>query len=129
MTAEVFVHDDLNSYQDIKKLADDFAAFMDETLEPDYFGRDGDYGWPQLCKNENLRHLHLSQSASTTAWSKIKNLYRRTSNKHLVYCPGFYNEDCYLLIAILDPDAHEQARNTDIMLALGAIAAEFRGVN
>jgi len=43
-----------------------------------------------------------------------------------VYCPGFYNPKYYLLIAILKPDAHNQAHNIDMMNGLAAIAEDFR---
>jgi len=36
------------------------------------------------------------------------------------------DDNCYLLMTILSPDAHEQARSRDIMYKLGVMAEKFR---
>lgn len=130
MIVEVFAHDDLLDYPFLKDLTIDFKHFKENSLLPDYFGRDADYRWPQVCLDEEVWHLHLSESVKPPFWKRwARSLYQKTSDKHLVYCRGYYNRSRYYLIAILEPDAHDQARNLDIMLAIGEMAAEFRANN
>ncbi len=130
MTAKVFIHSDLESFPDIAALAADFACYKDNQATPPYFGRDGDYRRPEACREEEVHHLHLSESIPPTSlWGKISNPFRRTSDKHLVYCRGFYDRESYLLITVLHPDAHNKAENMDLMLDIVAIAKKFRESN
>jgi len=59
-------------------------------------------------------------------WASRQAQYDRTSDYHLVYCPGFYKTDHFLMMSILKPDAHAQARNNNIMSNLAIMAAKFR---
>ncbi|MFL9786795.1 type II toxin-antitoxin system YafO family toxin [Vibrio cyclitrophicus] len=43
-----------------------------------------------------------------------------------MYCQGWNEPNCFLLIAMLAPDAHEQARHRTIMHNWGLIAEKFR---
>ena len=51
--------------------------------------------------------------------------HKHVSDMHLVYCKGFFHEDCYLLIALLK-DAHNQYRDNLYMMGLADIAFGFR---
>ena len=44
----------------------------------------------------------------------------------LIYCPGYYDENHYLLIAILDPPAHEKQEDMPLMEQIGREAEAFR---
>ena len=42
------------------------------------------------------------------------------------YCPAASQRDVYLLIAVLAPDVHQQARYNNQMVKIGLIAEQFR---
>jgi mRNA interferase YafO len=52
--------------------------------------------------------------------------FHQKNDVHLVYYPSFNNGDIFLLLAILSPNAHQQAKNREIMYKLGVIAEGFR---
>ena len=94
---------------------------------PDIFGRDEYYDHPNtipIIKMEKVRHIHLA--SSDNPWSNHKMQYNKTSDSHLVYCQGAINDDCYLLMAILSPDAHNKAKDNNWMHKLGRMAERFR---
>jgi mRNA interferase YafO len=70
-----------------------------------------------------LRHLHL---AETGTWPLQKRQYARTSDRWLIYCSGFWYPNTYLLIAVLEPEAHTQATRTVLLNGLVRIAEDFR---
>jgi len=73
---------------------------------------------------EEVRHVHLAEPG--VPWRPGLPQHRRTSDHHLVYSQGALNEDMYLMIAVLSPDAHEQARDNSIMYNIGREAEIFR---
>ena len=111
---------------EINALVDEFKAYKQGIL-PDTFGRDVLYDHPHnlaIVKNEEVRHLHLSDDEQ--GWkSDIIQYYRRSDN-HLIYCPAAMTENCFLLIAILNPEAHQKAKDNDTMWKLGKMAENFR---
>ena len=78
----------------------------------------------QVLKDEDVRHIHLA--GDNNPWNERSIQYYRTSDIHLVYCQGALNENRYLLMTVLQPDAHEQAKNNSIMANLGFMAERFR---
>jgi len=107
--------------------ANDFKHYKEDVIPADYFGRDVPYDHPNTLpsvRGEDLMHLHLAEGAQH--WASRQAQYGRTSDHHLVYCQGFYKADHFLLMAILKPDAHAQARNNSIMSNLAVMAAKFR---
>lgn len=125
MPVSVSLHSDISEYPGIHDLAKDFAGYKNKILIPSYFGRDGDYQTPQACKEEEVWHLHLRPGDGRRWYSRLPS-YSRTSDKHLVYCRGYTDRDAYLLITILAPNAHKQARNIDRMNDIAKIAEVFR---
>jgi len=106
-------------------LVNDFRRYKTTGELPDTFGRDVAYDHPHtlpLVRAEGVQHLHLSD----TPWSHLMIQYHRTSDTHLAYCQGAINDDHYLLIAILAPDAHSQARDNNTMSKLAKAAELFR---
>lgn len=88
----------------------------------DIFGKDRYYDEPgtfDWLEEHKVRHVHLRASGSSDY----------TSDVALVYCEGRLEEDCYLLIAILKPDAHKKAWKRNIMWPLAEIARIFRKNN
>ena len=94
---------------------------------PALFGKDVPYDHPfnlDIIKQEQVRHIHLA--AIGTGFSIFITQAKRTSDTHLVYCRGFTNEHCYLLMAILRPNAHDLAKSNQLVYQLGLIAHAFR---
>ncbi|QUX92067.1 toxin YafO [Marinomonas sp. A3A] len=124
---QVSVSSFLTDHPDISDLAKDFALYKETGIPPLHFGRDGDNNRPTICKEENVWHIHLAHlPIHFTKWPKIRNQQARTSDKCLIYCPGYFNENHYLLIAILDPPAHEKQEDMPLMEQIGREAEAFR---
>ena len=112
---------------DSQQLKDDFAQYKDSGIPPFTFGRDAEYNHPNgpsIVRIEKISHIHIEDPLNP--WPRHARQYTKTSDTHLVYCQGFYDADCYLLMAILSPNAHEQALNNNIMHKLGKMAEKFR---
>jgi len=108
------------------QLVADFKRYKGTGDLPDTFGRDVPYDHPHTLpavQAEELMHLHLAED---TPWPLNMVQFSRTSDKHLVYCQGYTDKDCYALLAILEPDAHRQAWDRDVMLRLAKSASSFR---
>lgn len=128
-TVRVFKHKTLIkslTEQEITALVKDFKKYKETGVIPELFGRDELYDHPNtlpVVKNEEVAHIHLA-SSDKPFLNSIQ--FYRTSDTHLIYCQGGIDESCYLLIAILSPSAHEQAKDRTIMFNLGRIAEKFR---
>jgi len=102
---------------ELNELISDFRQYKLTGVVPDTFGRDGLYDHPNslpILKSEEVQHLHLLDDEKH--WSVYVIQFNKTSDEHLVYCQGETNSDCYLLITILAPNAHQQARNNSVMV-------------
>ena len=115
------------SNENLIQLAADFKHYKKTGVPADHFGRDAPYNHINSLPSvrlQELQHLHLL----TQPLSKIRSSrqFNKTSDDHLVYCQGFYSNELYLLIALLSPDAHEQARNNNVMLKMAQISEKFR---
>ena len=114
--------------EELKCLEDDFRHYKTNGVLPDLFGRDVPYNHPNTLssvKAEELWHIHLLDGESS--WpAHCRKQDDKTSDDHLVYCPAYQTPNCFLLIAVLAPDAHAQARKNQIMLNLAKMAENFR---
>lgn len=113
--------------QEQADLVSDFKRYKSGEVVPDAFGRDVPYdhlNTPDILKSEEVQHIHLL--SKEIDWPMHTIQFSKTSDTHLVYCQGFSCPDTYLLMAILSPDAHEQAWSTQVMLPLGEMARNFR---
>ena len=113
--------------RELEQLAADFKHYKETGIPAACFGRDVPYDHPHTlssARSEGLMHLHLAEG--TQHWAGQQAQYNRTSDHHLVYCRGFYETNHFLLMSILKPDAHDQARNNSIMNNLAIMAAKFR---
>ncbi|GAB3321001.1 type II toxin-antitoxin system YafO family toxin [Haliea atlantica] len=109
-----------------QQLVNDFKAYVGGDFRPN-FGRDVAYdhaNTPRKVLFHQVRHLHLFDPGKP--WEREAPPFRKTSDHHLVYCTGQLDEHCYLLMAILSPEAHQKARNSAIMERLGLMAEQFR---
>ena len=124
MTVEVFAVSGLLPTQaELDGLKADFKNWKETGYLPAYFGRDADFSIHSGARLAELRHLHLAQ---TGTWHPRQRQNGRTSDRWLIYCAGLYDPDKYLLIAILEPDAHRQARKGFILDGLVNYADDFR---
>jgi len=108
-------------------LVNDFKGYKLTGIAPDNFGRDVLYDHPNnlpIVLAERIKHIHLGGIDNPLPSNVIQ--FYKTSDIHLVYCQGVISDNCYLLMAILSPNAHEQARTRDIMYKLGIMAEKFR---
>ena len=115
----VFAAPSFQSYPDFKSIIRDFKSYKQSNLtefETFKFGKDVTYNRPQSAVDAELSHVHLLRLEST----------KNTSDRFLVYSRGFNDSDCYLVIAILEPNAHSISRNNLIMSQLAQIAENFR---
>lgn len=113
--------------QELTQLVDDFKQYKMTGIPPEYFGRDVPYDHPNTLPSvlaEEIQHLHLGSDDEPLPLRNIQ--FHRTSDVHLVYCQGAIHSDCFLLMAILRPNAHEQANNRDVMFKLAKMAENFR---
>ena len=113
--------------EELVALIDDFKSYKLTGNAPEHFGRDVPYDHPNnlpIVLAEEVQHIHLGSEDKPLSINKIQ--FYQTSDVHLVYCQGALNENCYLLMAILSPDAHEQAKSREIMLKLGIMAEKFK---
>ncbi len=111
--------------KELSALVADFKRYKSTGILPSTFGRDVPYDHPHTLPSvlaEELKHLHLDSDG----WPIKLVQWKRTSDTHLVYCQGIANTDHYALLAFLSPDAHDQAKNTDIMIKLAKSAGLFR---
>lgn len=108
-------------YKDLKEslgvkgqqLLDDFRDYKEKKLLPTTFGRDAPYDFTHNRKALELQHIHLK----TSGQFPIRLVqFRRTSGFVLVYCPGFFDSNKYLLISIIkhfNPNKPNEVEYTD----------------
>jgi len=117
----------LTEYE-IKSLVAEFKCYKEGISLPSTFGKDVPYNHTHTLstvKSEEIYHIHLDSDEYPGNIPQEM----RTSDNHLVYCANFYSTDIYLLMAILQPNAHQQARDNSIMLNLAQMANNFRNKN
>lgn len=115
------------SAEQLEQLVADFRIYKETNQLPDTFGRDVKYDHPNtypLIRAEEVAHIHLTDREHL--WPLHLVQFKRTSDIHLVYCQGVTEPTHYLLIAILMPNAHEQARQNNVMANIGKMAERFR---
>ncbi|GHB73189.1 mRNA interferase YafO [Psychrosphaera saromensis] len=115
------------STDELESLVKDFKSYKSTGVVPYNFGRDVPYDHPNtmpIVKSEDVQHIHLGSDDNPLPLHKIQ--FHRTSDIHLVYCQGASSDVDYLLMTILSPDGHAQARSRDIMYKLGLMAKLFR---
>lgn len=132
MVIRIFTHQNLKSSlgeQQTKALVDDFRAYKEGKGLPITFGRDVPYRFTHNRSYLELQHLHFKAAGFPLKLVQFK----RTSGYVLVYCPGFFASNSYLLIAIIkhwDPKKPDEVNDTDrdtlLMDYLEKIAESFR---
>lgn len=112
-------------------LISDFHQYVSGQGLPQTFGRDSIFNEPYLAFRAMLRHIHIALPPATFHHSRNQvDRTNREGDPHndawLVYVKHAFYDNRYLILAIMHPDAHGQARDTAIMKKLGYIAQEFQ---
>lgn len=129
---KLFIHSALKEslgQENSQLLLDDFRDYKDGKGLPITFGRDVPYDFTHNRSVLELQHIHLNLKGFPLYLIQFK----RTSGFVLVYCPGFFDPEKYLLIAIIKHFDHarpDEIGNTDrdnnLMAKLELIAERFR---
>ncbi|EHH5389262.1 type II toxin-antitoxin system mRNA interferase toxin YafO, partial [Escherichia coli] len=82
------------------------------------------FTWP-LIKFERVAHIHLANENNPFP-PQLRQFSRTNDEAHLVYCQGAFDEQAWLLIAILKPEPHKLARDNNQMHKIGKMAEAFR---
>ncbi|MCA6061673.1 type II toxin-antitoxin system YafO family toxin [Thalassolituus sp. ST750PaO-4] len=135
IVVRVTYHEHIKDIPNIRNLALSFKSYKSGNGLPDNFGRDAAYDHPdtpQVVK-DNLWHIHLAPS--DRPFNRGISQDRRTNrigdaerDRILVYTKGYYDENAYMLMAILEPNGHELQRDhLNVMIPLAEkAAADFR---
>ena len=122
------------SHPDVSpQLADDllrdFELYKRYGRKPDYFGRDCRYDRPESIISSEIYHIHLDL-VSTVPFNGQRVQFRQVSDTALVYTRGFFNEDAYSILAVLEP-AHTMASagNNALIRTFQHYADTFRNQN
>ncbi|SDZ53511.1 mRNA interferase YafO [Pseudomonas syringae] len=119
-----------------QKLAEDFKVYIDSSrgIVPKYMGRDAPYMQPIEAERAHLSHVHIRLPPGEFRQDVAQ--YFRVCRKGfpgedaaLVYVQGFLEEDRFLLIALLWPDAHGMAQRRPLMRYFSQIASDWRDEN
>ena len=114
------------------------TVYKTSGMLPTYFGRDTLYDRPEEVKAAKMWHLHLeigNNKFPAPYAPKGKNSpppdqatlqWHRVSNSCLVYAQNEMSENCYSLLAVLHPYAHEDGRDYLQMTYLATLAKQFR---
>lgn len=107
---------------ELQLLVSKFKIYKETGETQNYFGRDVSFNRPEAIKTAGLMHVHLNDRKS---WGVRLLQFDRTSDTHIVYCQGYFNPSCYLLITLLN-GAHAKYRDNLLMLSLADVASGFR---
>lgn len=115
----VFAAPAFQAYPDFKSIIRDFKSYKQHNnshFKTFKFGKDVTYNRPQSALDAELSHVHIVSLTSS----------KNTSDRFLVYSRGFSQPDCYIVLAIFEPNAHSISRNNLIMSQIAQIAENFR---
>ena len=114
-----------------KILLGDFRLYKQNGVLPTTFGRDAPYDFTHNRTYLELQHIHIKQDGKEFPLKLVQ--FSRKSDHVLVYCPGFYDSNAYLLITAIkhwnhkSPDEIEDTdKDPTLMAKLEKIAEGFR---
>jgi len=114
-----------------KNLLDDFRLYKQDGILPSTFGRDAPYDFTHNRQYLELKHIHIKREGKEFSLKLLQ--FSRKSGYVLVYCPGFYDSNAYLLITVIrhwnykEPlDIEDTDKDEKIMEKLEFIAEKFR---
>lgn len=106
-------------------LLEDFKSFK-EGIFPSIFGKDGPYTAPGAIVASRVYHVHLLLTKQER--NSAHNRYNCTSDRALVYTQHVNFQDVYSLLAIFPNNAHQYAKDPQIMASIASYAAEFQAL-
>ena len=119
MALKIFTGHLLQDNENIELYAAEFKKLKQHpNFQSKILGVDRDFSRPPSAKLAELMHYHIIDLEP--------NKKRKTSDRFLVYTRGFTNPDYYLLIAVIEPEAHKKTRSAVLMSLLTEIAEKFR---
>ena len=107
---------------ELQSLVSKFKQYKESGDTQNYFGRDVSFNRPESVKSAGLMHVHTNDGRP---WGVRLLQFDRISDTHIVYCQGYFQQDCYLLITLVK-GAHARYRDNLFMLNLADIASDFR---
>lgn len=112
-------------------LLGDFRLYKEKCILPATFGRDAPYDFTHNRQYVQLQHIHIKQDGKQFPLRLVQ--FHRKSDYVLVYCPGFFDSNTYLLITVIkhwNYKKPEEVEGTDkdpnLMAKLEKIAEGFR---
>ncbi len=107
---------------ELQLIVSKFKSYKENGDSQNYFGRDVSFNRPESVRSAGLMHVHLNEGRP---WAVRLLQFDRTSDTHIVYCQGYFQTNCFLLITLLQ-GAHAKYRDNLLMLGLVDIASDFR---
>lgn len=109
-------------------LASSFQAYINAGHKFWAFGKDVPYHRPPNAADWGLRHVHIISRGCFSQHEKAGTpLRKRTSDKHLVYAVHPFDANHYLLLAVINPDAHGIGRDEAVIRTFMDMCKEFWG--
>lgn len=112
-------------------LLSDFRLYKEKGILPATFGRDAPYDFTHNRASLELAHIHIKRDGKSFPVRLVQ--FSRKSGYVLVYCPGFFDRDAYLLITIIKHWDHKKPndivgtdKDSNLMEKLEKIAEGFR---
>ena len=131
MKFKFFISEQLQENRNDPKTSDiikQFKSYKSNNDAGTLFGRDVLTERPYDAKDNELYHVHLLEEKNIKRLY-LRDKYNRTSDTFLFYCSGLYNQNYYLLIAIVWNGAHEFLNNKmDLLIRYGKEAEKFRNI-
>lgn len=118
---------DLANHSEFPALKNIFISYKSSGTLPGYLGKDVPYDRPDSAKKAGLQHIHLADN--NQPWPDWVPQGARTSDKHLVYCEHYFCPGVFLFVAVLEPNAHDLANDSQIMITLSQIAEKFHATD
>jgi len=119
----------LNSDPTTKKLVDDFRDYKNNII-PNFplFGRDTPFTENKQLELSNICKVHIFKDSELYDMNKSQNS-NTTDAIHLVYCEHYQNPKLLSVIAVLSPDAHKSARDSNTIDAILKTAEKFHSLD
>ena len=129
---KVFVRKDLHEISKtdtiLRNVIEDFRAYK-QGARLQVFGRDAALTRPRpAAEMAELFHAHVLRNPKSQLieMARLKNPYRRTSDRFLIYTRGFFNSKHYYVLDYLNDNAHKKVDDMTYMHWLIDEAESFR---
>lgn len=110
MVARVFLSDDMSNFPKADIIATGLALFHDKGKYPDFLGHYGRFERNQQALNSQLHKIHIAFSnrdSDLPTWQN-KRGSARTCDNFVIYVQHFFEDECFQLLGVVTPDAHNK---------------------